>query len=226
MEIRGKYPRKRTYYLRCVASCFVVAAFGYLSLECLKRTHLTAGALVQPSYRETQEPIQVSAPLSAKAAQLASQSFQKRMSRFDKLRNKVLMSAGEGDERQALFSDLPTIAEVESRLERGSSESLVDRLRMIDFLEAGLSWKENTSHAEIVSAIERIISADNLSGLSTKTKKSLLSDKVELFALLVQEKPHRAQQLFDSSDNVLKEILDYAIKRLSLGKRLQEGELQ
>ena len=150
-----------------------------------------------------------------------------RLTRFESLRKKVLLSNEERAEKDRVLSDLKTIHWIESYLSetpKGANE-LKGHLSAIDFLEEAIAWKENPSREEALESLENAIKVNQLGLAKKEVKRLVVGDKIELFTILSQEEPAKARALLESTqDHRLRDTLNYAVKRLSLGKKIGEGQ--
>jgi len=79
-----------------------------------------------------------------------------------------------------------------------SKEAELARMYQVDYLEQALRWKENPTQEKVLEVAERIILADNLSpGLPIELRRSLAGDKLELFKVLQEIAPDRAQSIVE-----------------------------
>jgi len=148
-----------------------------------------------------------------------------RISRFETIRKKVLLNREETSEREKILSDRETVQWAESYLSavpKNTSE-VKKHFSAIDFLEEAIAWKENPIRSEALEGIESAILTNQLAQTKREARKLVVGDKIDLFTVLAQEEPAKARALLTNvQDPWLRDILNYAVKRLSLEKKLSE----
>lgn len=148
-----------------------------------------------------------------------------KLSGFESLKKKVLLNRNELAEKETILSNLETVRWAESSLSaipRSNSEAK-SRLAAIDFLEEAVAWKENPNRSEVIESIEGAIKTNRLAETKRELRNMVIGDKIDLFTTLVQEEPAKARAILTGSDDPwLRDILNYAVKRLALEKRLSE----
>jgi hypothetical protein len=148
-----------------------------------------------------------------------------RLIRFDVLRKKALLNDEESAERERLLSNLKTVQWIESQLTSASNDShdIKERLNMIDFLEDVVTWSENPIRSDALGSIVRVLQTNNFDSLSAEERKTSVGDKIELFVILAQQEPDKARLFLEkTTDPKIREIIQYAIKRLALQKKVGE----
>ena len=175
----------------------------------------------RPKLSKDKQKKDVKAVPTLKAAQNPFQSW---LNRFQQLKGKVLLTEAERKERERILSDSKMLGWIEGQLSDPQKvPELAARLSLIDFLEDAITWKENPIRFDAINSIERLIRSDTIDHASKTDKVTLVGDKIELFAILYQELPDKAEALLSQAKNTpLEDILNYAKTRLSLTKKLLE----
>ena len=82
------------------------------------------------------------------------------------------------------------------------------RIEAVEFLVQSLNWRENPLRSDIISEIEKIVvSPVSVNSLSVEQKKQLAGDKIELFSVLLQASPERAQFILRQAEGTPQERL-------------------
>lgn len=149
---------------------------------------------------------------------------QLRLSRYEKLKGKVLLSPEESIERDRILSHIQTIDWLAAQLTNPLLDiDLKRRLLLVDFLEDVITWDENPIRGEAIAAVKGIILSESFLRADNETKRQLIGDKIELFTIVSQESPEDASELLAKvSGTKLEAILKYAAKRLPVNKSKSE----
>ena len=147
------------------------------------------------------------------------------LSRFETLRKKVLLNREEVSEKEKVLSNIKTVQWAESYLSAvpENNPETKKHFSAIDFLEEAIAWKENPIRNEAIGSIENAIKTNQLPQTKKELRNLVVGDKIDLFTALVQEEPSKARALLTGTDDPwIRDILNYAIKRLALDKKLTE----
>jgi hypothetical protein len=150
-----------------------------------------------------------------------------RLDRFEAIRKKVVLNGMELAEKERILSDLKTVQWAESYLSTAPKDGseLKGHLSAIDYLEEAIAWKENPVRADALTSIENAIKANHVRSPNKDVKRLVVGDKIELFTVLAQEEPSKARALLNGAeDQDLRDVLNYAIKRLSLSQKISEDQ--
>jgi hypothetical protein len=118
-------------------------------------------------------------------------------------------------ERQQLEESLSNISLIQRTMEllrssdgffesKGQGKIQSTRLEAIGFLAETLGWEENPLRAEILDQLEDLV-FENPQGLelSSDKKKSWVGDKIELYSLIIQSDPDRAEQMMERAHGTM-----------------------
>ncbi len=214
--------QKIVYYTAVIIS-------GIYLFSLLKKTHSykekenEVEAIEPTAIYELPNSIEVK-PETKRAPQNKNGSIQMRLSHFEKLKGKVLLSPQESIERERILSDWRTLDWISSSLINPLSDmDLKSRLLMVDFLEGAITWEENPIRDEAVAFIKSVIFSGSYRRADKEIRLQLIGDKIELFTILSQEFPEEASELSAKvSGTKLESILKYAAKRLPINELKSE----
>lgn len=149
---------------------------------------------------------------------------EKKLQRFEALNKKVLLSKEAAVEREYLLSDLKTIDSVGATLiEAAPVSSSPERLRLIDYLENAVVWSENPAREESLATIVQVIRSEKFRSASKAEQREAVGDKIELFTILRQNAPTRAERLLEETKGTtIEPILQFAAKRLPVNGPISE----
>jgi hypothetical protein len=117
------------------------------------------------------------------------------------LGKKVLPSSQEVQTEKALFSSKELIQYAEAQLlstdEAAQTKTGEERrMQSIDFFEAALRWRENPRRQEVLEAMSRVVERPVASlELPLAFRRSLGGDVIELYTVLLQQEPTRAEDI-------------------------------
>lgn len=141
-----------------------------------------------------------------------------RLKEFKHLNSKVLFTAEEKSELQSRMSDDALIrkafmALIESNNDlEGLAHNQMLRMMSLDFLEAGMRWKENPARVQVEESLRHALLYDNLSNISDlEIRKSFAGDKVEAYSILKEHSPDSLAMLNDIPENGrIRKLIQYA----------------
>lgn len=132
------------------------------------------------------------------------QDFETRVRQADKYREKALLSADENAALHELYKDIASIRHAkQGLLEQPASlspENLEARMSKVLFLAEAMRWKENPIRADVVDAIQEVISSQTYVNVRDPAlRKSLAADRFELYLALASELPEDAKRILEAS---------------------------
>ncbi|HEX3760961.1 MAG TPA: hypothetical protein VHW23_19840 [Kofleriaceae bacterium] len=119
--------------------------------------------------------------------------------KFKAFYDRPLLDAESRKQYQAMLSDPATLAAVERDLLYpedvvADQASSIKRLMKIDYLHEAMDWKENPQHDLVVRVVTETIVTDNFpADMGMDMRASLSGNKQELFQLLDEYEPAKAQ---------------------------------
>jgi hypothetical protein len=139
---------------------------------------------------------------------------------FDYFREHVLLDSHGRKDYEALLAGTAMHEQTRRALlypvdAKDTMESNVKRLMQIDYLREALAWKENPARQHLLSAVESVILEDSFSPMMPPdVKRSMVATKMELYELLFDQEPARAQALVEAARGTrLEGMLGYIAKR-------------
>jgi hypothetical protein len=142
------------------------------------------------------------------------------LARFDFFREHVLLDSQGRADYQALLADKELMEQnrralLHPRDARDTMESNVERLMRIDSLRESLAWKDNPERGHLLSVVEDIILEDSFEPtMPPDVKRSLAASKTELYELLYDQEPGRAQALVEAARRTrLEKMMEYIAER-------------
>lgn len=220
----------RLFLTRLFFVAVIIAAF-YFSTS-LKTSDESASKVAERETAATSlvEPVLPQAPSipEKEVVNEATKALSKNtneLSRFETLRKKVLLNREEVSEKEKVLSNIKTVQWAESYLSAvpENNPETKKHFSAIDFLEEAITWKENPIRNEAIGSIENAIKTNQLPQTKKELRNLVVGDKIDLFTVLVQEEPSKARALLTGTDDPwIRDILNYAIKRLALEKKLTE----
>jgi len=132
----------------------------------------------------------------------------------------------------ALLSDPATLAAVEHDLlypeeTKADQASSIKRLMKIDYLHEALDWKENPQHALVVGVVNNVILTDNYPpDMGMDMRVSLSGNKQELFQLLDEYEPAKANALLQASKGTRLEPMVAWIAKSNETRKQLEAKLE
>lgn len=133
-----------------------------------------------------------------------------KLKQHEALASKVLRT---DKENRQYHHDLSSLAMVQDSL--GSLQAAVPeaiRMKATAYLMQSLDWKENPARAQVLDQVAEWLSQPPvIQNLSESQQRSLIADRVELFAALYDAAPTRGESLKQKSDSALNQrIMTYA----------------
>jgi hypothetical protein len=155
------------------------------------------------------------------------------MGTFQSYHQRALLSPQGLAQYQALLSEPENIAAVEQALlSAGTGEMTIKehfhRLMQIDFLQAGLTWKQNPARDRLLETVRQIILYDNFTaGQEVERQYALAGAKMELYHLLAEHAPDQAQRVVEKARGTrLEKLVTFLAQRderLRAKENLQAG---
>lgn len=110
----------------------------------------------------------------------------------------------------------------ESRAELAGN---VKRLMKIDYLREVLAWRENPMRSTAIALIGEMILTDNYpAGMSPDMRLSLSGNKRELYEILYENAPDRANALVQAAKGTrLEKLIDYIASSIQLRKQVESS---
>jgi len=100
------------------------------------------------------------------------------------------------------------------------------RLMLVDYFEAGLSWKDNPQRQKLVELTQDIITKDNFRGDQDTERRQVLGGvKMELYRLLYAQDAQKAGELVAQAKGTRMEPLVNWMAEEELRRRTREAEI-
>ncbi len=143
-----------------------------------------------------------------------------KLAQFDYFREHVLLDSATREDYRKLLADKAMRAQTRDELlhprdAKVSMQTQVKRLMQIDYLREAMAWGEHPDRPEVLSDVERIILEDSFSAsMAPDVKRALAASTMELFELLSEQDPARAQALVERARGTrLEKMLEYFADR-------------
>lgn len=166
-------------------------------------------ALGADAYRREWRPAAAFASRPESAPQEQSSDggdMEERLRAGDRLRDKALMTQKEKEEFHDLLSDPDAIKHmteilISDRPDELTSEDQRRRMDAVALLSDALRWKDNPIRKEVLAACKSVIMSDSYHQIKDEyARKSVASDRFELYLALDSSMPEEAARLLKESE--------------------------
>jgi len=144
--------------------------------------------------------------------------------------NRPLLDEGSLVQYHQILSDRSMLADVKGDLlypeeKKATPVGNIRRLMKIDYLRDALDWKENPRREEVLSLIAEMLLTDNYpADMGMDMRISLSGNKMELYELLAQEAPDRAEAVLEKAKGTrLEAMLAYIANSLEVRKQIERN---
>jgi hypothetical protein len=140
-------------------------------------------------------------PLTPEETMAEVLAHDKQLAAFMNYKKTVLLDAQRRDEYRKLLSDPRMLADIAAALMQPGSgpvapEEHYRRLMQADYLDAAMTWKDNPQRDLVLATTGSVIARDNFRAEHPTDRKQLLAGgKMELYRMLYEQAPARADAL-------------------------------
>lgn len=156
----------------------------------------------------------------------------KRLGLFMQYHKTVLLDASRRDEYRAMLADPDMMtAMADALMDPGQGEVKPDehyrRLMQIDYFDAAMTWKDNPARDKVLEVAGSIIAKDNfLADQGGDRKQTLAGGKMELYRLLYEQDPAKAEALVALARGTRMEALTGWMAQENLRRRAKEEQIR
>jgi hypothetical protein len=193
-------------------------------IDSVKRDDFEPPSPRKKSFRPSAKPDGVTFPQSETHL---PDTLTERLSRFNHLRMKALLTREEEAELQSHLSDVDLIHSCSGRLSSHLANHTLNfgdrkteqlrRMDAVDFLRRALQWSKNPSKDDVLDAFTYTLESEDIDTIQSDRwlKRSIAGDKIELLVALQRVEPEMVDSI--SSRLTGKKIFDYIIPKRDVG---------